>query len=431
MDDEQDNKQSIPVQDDQPMNTTGTSSDTDKDDEPIDVAAGEGYDQEPPTDPDNVDVDTPNITPEEQPNSTNEPNTFSEGDSPFGPPIENIGSMPNPKSGKAMDVIQPPEEIEPVNNEPSGTELPTDSDMEIETKNEASSALLQATPLEEPAEQQQQTDVVPEPTEKKRFKGLVIGAIAFVLLAGAAAVGYVMVKSNADTVASDYVTSANAYIDSVYTLASPQPIENPAELRSQIAAIDRPVLENAFLSGISSSYTEANKMQEDVNVAIGAVILKLEELESYIELQEFVADYLEATQEGEAILAGLGENSTAVQKTEAYTEYIANLEALKESVDAVTLPAELSTERLALSGAIEEEIAIYESRITALGATSTNTTTPATTSEDEDLNDIRTTREEAFSAIEDYSDGINPAAQATASEVLEAAETLRALKREE
>ncbi len=413
-DNNQDDKQNTPTQgvDNQPDNSPEDS----KAGNNINLEGEVGYDQEPPTDPDKPVVNSEEDTVLGE-GSFNEPP--SEGsESPFGPPIENIGSVSNTTtSKKIVDVVQAPEN-EFMKSKPVMTAA-ADSDLEIETKNEAASALLQPAPAEAPAPQ---ADTA-EPVKKRRLTGLITAIVVVVLLAGAAALGYFVVKNNADTAADEYVVAANGYIDEVHGLTS-QPLDNPSALRTQISAIDRPVLQDAFLSELSSKYSDAEQMQENVVSAVGLIALRLEEMETFSEVQKFVEYYTETTLEGQAILTELTTNSTDEQKTAAYTGYIAHLESLKEDVDAITLPTEVSADGLSLSGALEEEIVIYEARLAA--ATDAAVTTPQ---DEEELAAITSARNEAFAAIESYSEDMTTDMQIAKDGVRQAVAELRSYKR--
>jgi|GEM_PF-2529518 hypothetical protein len=401
---------------------------------------------------------TDELTP--TPSYEQEPATGGQGnDSPFGPPISNVGSTsPGAKqdSQPIADVTPPtsspniksgvtPTGLPVVNDTPADpVAISPDNSTQQETtdqpdfggsmSNTESSKSPGSGPVGSPGVQsanpdatnQNSVEVDPVTAEsvaptgsgafaaKKKRTGLWISLISVFVLLGLLVGGYFYLKSQADSVASDYTGEVKAYLIEVET-AGDNIGTDPVGAAGQISELTRPTLGPAMTEFVSSEYSEAVELQKEVDAKVSAVLSKVVEVQNQLEVPDFVEQY-------EAKIIQLTNQRLAETDDEEFSEdYLANLLELQTLVADVALPETLDDSKEALTVAINQEVDLY----TAL---STEEATEEETTEGPTLEEVRQDQAEAFANIKAAEEAAIEAVDTLTQEAVAALEDLRTFR---
>lgn len=191
-------------------------------------------------------------------------------------------------------------------------------------------------------------------TAKKSKLWLWILLSALVLIIGAVAAGYFVVKGAADSVAKSYTAKVKTYVADVYDAANTS-AENPADVANAVKEVTAPVLETAFLSTLSSDYAAAEKLQSDVTSRVTGLKDQIGEYGNFYDL------YL-SLQESEDELLSVNTNGGAL----AYlTDFYETLGTYQEKLDSAIVPADVEDDVKSLSA---KHKIVYEAWGDALAA---------------------------------------------------------------
>lgn len=343
-----------------------------------DVNSTPNFDQEPATGGFAADMPTssdpsPEVNvPKENPVSAS---------SPFGPPIENLGTQPD---------FGPTSSVSPVLNSSSSTDMSSSKPISdiapptpVATPNILeSSSPVEPVPVVAPVPVGNSNQVVDEkkaakdgkktfiklPKQKKSHKGLIALLIILVVIIGGLVGGYFYVKTSADTAASNYTTKAKTYLNEVYNIATSDAVTDPAALKSKIDGVSKPILEKPLLSDIdfiSSNYAEAGKLNSQVVAQVSALNATLLDLS---DTYTFVVDYEALSKEATTVSGTVTSDSTKAETLKMLADYQVVLEKMQTLVDGVTLPDTLKDVKSDLKTALTDEITATKSQITALTA---------------------------------------------------------------
>lgn len=362
------------------------------------------------------------IEPEVAPTPTASSPSSSSTTSPFGPPLANFGStssqassqssvngsqvqkQPAPSatvrptqpaaSSPVIQDVKPAATPQPIPQPTPATPPPAPVQDEIKAMvsaqaptSPASSAIESLLTVREEAEVKnasKKKDIkLPSGKKSSKLWLWVVSAIV-ALLAASAAGWFFLVKTPADQAAATYRTQAVAYLESIDATLGQFSGDIDATLAS-LESIDRPSLESTLLHSFSYSndYQAAETLQRDVNTQATRVIDGIRSLDN---AGRIVALSKDADAQGEAILTKITTQSTAAERNAAYGEYVAHLEGFKSEVENTgVLSEEAESLRVALVGAIDNEIVAYRDLInedTAQPEGATNNETEADDSTD-------------------------------------------------
>lgn len=372
------------------------------------------YEQEPSTGGLSIEPDT---TPAASVSSENPVPTSS----PFGPPIESLGTQPNFGSTT-------PEA--PVVNTSSSTEFtPTKPISDITTPSTSTTDSSTKPPVVATVPDNSSSQVIDEkkaiangkktfiklPKQKKSHKGLFVLLIIVLVLVAGIVGGYFYLKTSADSAADAYTTKAKTYLNSVYTAATADNVADPATLKTNVDAITKPILDKPPLSDvefISSKHADAvtlnSKVVSQVN-ALDAVLTNLSD--SY----SFGTEYSTLSDEAATVSSTVKSDSTKAETLKMLADYQVVLEKMKTLVDGTTLPEDVADAVASLKMALSDEIMATKDQITAFTADDDTAYQAAKTA----FSQAATKETAAFKKIKDYNSGI-PAQIKTAADVLKA-----------
>lgn len=345
-----------------------------------DVNSMPNFDEEPATSKDSTETPKPAETnpivdvPAENPVPAS---------SPFGPPIENLGTQPgfdstspetpvvNSSSASATPTkpisdIAPPT---PVATTPNVIEPDTPADID---PTPAVAPVLAASSNqvvdEKKAAKEGKKTFIKLPKQKKSRKGLLALLIALVVIIGGLGGGYFYLKTSADAAADSYTTKAKTYLNEVYTTASASTTGDPADIKSKVDGISKPILENPPLSDIdfiSSKHAEAVKLNSQVVAQVSALTATLLDLS---DTYTFVSEYDTLSKEATTVSGTVTSDSTKDETLKMLADYQAVLEKMQTLVAGALLPDTLKDAQANLKTALDDEITATKAQITAFTA---------------------------------------------------------------
>lgn len=323
------------------------------------------FDVEPTTDPTQAKVAESTPTTEFNP---------PVADSPFGPPIESLSTGPT-------FPVDPPTSIPSVPSTPVASHAPepvvaTDSSATsfgASTFSSSSSETALGASTPEPAVNEPSqapvaepapvaaTPVTAQPKKKKRL-GLWISLVALVLLLGAAAAGYFFVKTSADTVADAYTADVKTYLDMVYDTATVGS-SSITTVSSDLAAIDKPKLDDVFLGSISQKYTQAIDLSKEVASQTSDFDATLADLEAVFKLD---AEQDKVDEKVKTITASVSDAKTEAQITDVFTQLKDAMKESRDSLEKAVLPEDLHEAQMKTVAAQDDAITAIEEMVSSL-----------------------------------------------------------------
>lgn len=379
------------------------------------------YDIEPSTDanatqatPDAGDSVTPSVSTENPVPDT----------SPFGPPIENLGTQPD--FGSSDSVVnattpsvspsdgmsaKPISDVMTPSSSPSSANL---SEPANDTPSPEPAVVAGATtaPMMETAKSKRdgKKTVIKLPKQKGGKKGLIITIVVLLVLIAAAVGGYFYVKTSADNAADDYTASVKTYLSQVYNAASATGTADPGVVKSSIDSISKPILEKPLLSDIefvSQKHADATNLNGQVNSHVSALTSTLMELG---DVYAFSTEYDTLSQQATTTSSKVTEDSTKAETLAMFDDYMVVLEKIKSLVSDAVLPGDLSDAQTSLSTALDAEIAALKDEIAKFTADDTDGYEAAKIA----FNTASTDEATAYSLVKTYTDTIPAKVQAAA-----------------
>jgi hypothetical protein len=163
--------------------------------------------------------------------------------------------------------------------------------------------------------------------------------VALLLIIGVV-VTFFVAKSNADKVATTYTSEVKTYLGEVSDAAK-ESVSNPADVVANIKEVKKPVLQSAFMSGVSGKYSEAVKLSKDVDAKVGTTS---KEIESLVSLYAFYEDWKKIDQE----IAVLANSANSANVRTVFGQIGDKLDATVKLVEDAKLPADMKDEQDAL-----------------------------------------------------------------------------------
>jgi len=156
------------------------------------------------------------------------------------------------------------------------------------------------------------------PIKKKSLAWLWITIVALVIIIAGLVSAYFVIRGAADSAADSYTVSAKAYVADVYDAAITA-ADNPADIVTSIEAIDAPILKEATLANLSTTYSDAEALQKNAASKVNALKEELTQYANFYELyqglQETDKELQKAdTSSGEAYLSDFYDTLGTYQK---------------------------------------------------------------------------------------------------------------------
>lgn len=318
--------------------------------------------------------------------------------SPFGPPIENLGTQPGfdttpadspvlnnstasdtPNTKPISDVAAPAASAVPATPVAPIPPTPSVSSAENKDSNAAAPATPPAATSVPEAHSSQVADekkaakagkktAIKLPKQKKSHKGLFALLIILVVVVGGLVGGYFYLKNAADTAASNYTAKAKTYLNEVYDTAAISSTSDPAALKSSIDGITKPILEKPLLSDISfvsTKYPEAAKLNNQVVSQVNALTSTIMGLnDSYV----FGTEYDSLSAEATTVSGTVTSDSTKTETLKMLADYQIILEKMQTLTEGAILPDSLAKAQSDLKTALTDEIAATKAQTAALTA---------------------------------------------------------------
>lgn len=201
------------------------------------------------------------------------------------------------------------------------------------------------------------TPISNQPTDTPKKKNIIwlFVIIGIILITVGIITSYFLIKNNADKAADNYTTSLKSYFLKVYDgVNSAQ--ASPASINDLLLKSKKPELSSAFLSSLSSKYTNA----QTIAIASDSRLNSFNTLAS-----DFVAVY-NYQQTSRDLVAKAG---SAYQPTGDNTKYLSNslntIKQIKVLADKAKVPSELKPKFADISKRLGDMITAFTAMITA------------------------------------------------------------------
>lgn len=183
--------------------------------------------------------------------------------------------------------------------------------------------------------------------KKKKIVWLCVMFSIVLIIVGA--IGYSLIKNNADKASDSYIISLKSYLSQVYDMTNVSN-SSPADVRKTFSKLDKPKLPSIFLGTMSSRYVSAQAL----------LVASDGKLKSFNALMtDFIAVYNYQQSSRDLVTKWEGEHKPPIDYSKSMPSYLEVIKQIKLLADKARVPNELKSDFADISKKMDDMITAF------------------------------------------------------------------------